>query len=62
MNASSCTAVAPASRMWYPLTEIVFHCGTSSAQNAKMSVMIRIEGRGGKMYSFWAMNSLRMSF
>ena len=27
-----------------------------------MSVMIRIDGRGGKMYSFWAMNSLRMSF
>ena len=29
VNASSCSAVAPASRMWYPLTEIVFHCGTS---------------------------------
>ena len=27
-----------------------------------MSVMIRIEGRGGKIYSFCAMNSLRMSF
>ena len=62
MNASSCRAVAPASRMWYPLTEIVFHFGTSPTQNAKMSVMIRIEGRGGKMYSFCAMNSLRMSF
>jgi hypothetical protein len=32
------------------------------AQNAKMSVMSRIDGRGGKMYSFCAMNSLRMSF
>src|SRR6476659_7769112 len=48
--------------MWYPLTEIVFHFGTSAAQNVKMSVISRIEGRGGKMYSFWAMNSLRMSF
>ena len=36
--------------------------GTCAEQNAKMSVMIRIEGRGGKMYSFCAMNSLRMSF
>ena len=27
-----------------------------------MSVISRIDGRGGKMYSFWAMNSLRMSF
>jgi hypothetical protein len=27
-----------------------------------MSVMSRIDGRGGKMYSFCAMNSLRMSF
>ena len=62
VNASSCSAVAPASRMWYPLTEIVFHFGTSVAQNAKMSVMSRIDGRGGKMYSFCAMNSLRMSF
>ena len=41
---------------------MVFHFGTSLAQNAKMSVIRRIDGRGGKMYSFWAMNSLRMSF
>ena len=41
---------------------MVFHFGTSFAQNAKMSVIRRIDGRGGKMYSFWAMNSLRMSF
>ena len=27
-----------------------------------MSVTMRIEGRGGKMYSFWAWYSLRMSF
>ena len=41
---------------------MVFHFGTSFAQNAKMSVISRIEARGGKMYSFCAMNSLRMSF
>ncbi len=29
VNASSWSAVAPASRMWYPLTEIVFQRGTS---------------------------------
>src|SRR4030095_637774 len=52
----------PASRMWYPLTEIVFHFGASFEQNPKMSVMSRIDGRGGEMYSFCAMNSLRMSF
>jgi hypothetical protein len=33
--------------MWYPLIEIVFHFGTCSAQNAIMSVMIRIDGSGG---------------
>jgi len=27
-----CTAVAPASRMWYPLTEMVFQLGISRAQ------------------------------
>ena len=40
----------------------MFHFGTCFEQNAKMSVMIRIDGRGGKMYSFCAMNSFRMSF
>ena len=40
----------------------MFHFGTSFAQNAKMSVISRIDSRGGKMYSFCAMNSLRMSF
>ena len=47
VNASSCRAVAPASRMWYPLTEIVFQLGTSRAQNSKISVMRRIDGLGG---------------
>ena len=32
VNATSCTAVAPASRMWYPLTEIVFQRGIRSPQ------------------------------
>src|SRR5438477_12580842 len=41
---------------------MVFHRGTLAEQNAKMSVMSRIDGRGGKMYSFCAMNSFRMSF
>jgi hypothetical protein len=40
----------------------VFQRGTCVEQKPKMSVMIRIDGRGGKMYSFCAMNSLRMSF
>ena len=48
--------------MWYPEIEIVFHFGTSLAQNANWSVTSLIEGRGGKMYSFCAMYSLRMSF
>src|SRR5664279_5398131 len=48
--------------MWYPEIETVFHFGTCFAQNANWSVTSRIEGRGGKMYSFWAMYSLRMSF
>src|SRR5256712_11872005 len=42
--------------------EMVLYFGTFSAQNLKMSVIRRIEGRGGKMYSFWAVYSLRMSF
>ena len=40
----------------------MFHFGTCSAQKANLSVISRIEGRGGKMYSFCAMYSLRMSF
>ena len=49
VNASSCAALAPASRMWYPEIEIVFQRGSRSAQYAKRSVVSRIEGRGGKM-------------
>ena len=35
--------------MWYPEIEIVFQCGSRSAQYANRSVVSRIEGRGGKM-------------
>ena len=62
VNANSCAAVEPASRMWYPLIEIVFHCGTFCEPNSIVSTTSRIEGSGGKMNSFCAMNSLRMSF
>src|SRR5262249_47451767 len=54
VNASSWSAVEPASRMWYPEIEIVFQRGTCFAQNANWSVTSRIEGRGGKMDSFCA--------
>jgi hypothetical protein len=47
VNASSCAAVDPASRMWYPEIEIVFHFGSRFAQYANRSVVIRIDGRGG---------------
>ena len=62
VKASSWRAVEPASRMWYPEIEIVFHFGTRSMQKENWSVMRRMEGRGGKMYSFCAMYSFRMSF
>src|SRR5438046_8703603 len=42
--------------------EIVFHLGTSCAQYSIESTTSRIDGAGGKMNSFWAMNTLRMSF
>jgi hypothetical protein len=49
VNATSWEAVEPASRMWYPDMDIVFQLGTLSEQYAKMSVMSRIDGSGGKM-------------
>ena len=36
--------------------------GTYLAPNSKVSTMSRIEGSGGKINSFWAMYSFRMSF
>src|SRR6266566_5790914 len=62
VKASSWAAVAPASRMWYPLIEIVFHCGTCAEPNSNVSTTSRIEGSGGKIHSFCAWYSFRMSF
>ena len=61
VNASSWAAVAPASRMWYPLIETGCQSGISSVQKAIRSPIRRIAGRSGTTHSFWAMNSLRMS-
>ena len=41
---------------------IVFQSGISRLPNSMVSTTRRIEGSGGKMNSFWAMYSLRMSF
>ena len=40
----------------------MFHFGTSVAQYSIESTTSRIDGAGGKMNSFCAMNSFRMSF
>ncbi len=45
--ASSRSAVAPASWMWYPEIEIELNRGISFEVNSKMSLMIRIDGCGG---------------
>jgi len=47
VNASSCTAVAPASRMWYPEIHIGFQFGTCSAQNRNTSAISAMLGPGG---------------
>ena len=39
--------MAPASCMWYPEMEIELNRGIFWLVNAKMSLMIRIEGSGG---------------
>src|SRR5262252_2030434 len=62
VKASSCSAVDPASRIWYPLIEMVLNRGVNLEPNSKVSTTSLIEGAGGKMYSFCAMYSLRMSF
>ena len=41
---------------------IVFQRGSSAVPHSTVSVTSFSDGAGGKMYSFWAMNSLRMSF
>ena len=45
--ASSRSAVAPASWMWYPEIEIELNFGIFAAVKEKMSEMIRIDGAGG---------------
>jgi hypothetical protein len=62
VNASSWAAVEPASRMWYPEIDTGCQRGISAAANEIVSRTSRIDGRGGKMNSFWAWYSLRMSF
>jgi len=41
---------------------IVFHSGMCCVPNAMVSVTSRMDGSGGKMYSFCAWYSFRMSF
>ena len=59
--ASSCAAVAPASRMWYPETDSGLYRGISAAQYSIRSPMRRRCGSGGNSHSFCAMYSLKMS-
>src|SRR5581483_5476949 len=47
VNASSCTALEPASRMWYPEMLTGYHWGTFFEQYSIMSPIRRIEGLGG---------------
>ena len=47
VKASSCAAVEPASRMWYPEIEIGWNSGISRAQNSTMSTTSRMDGSGG---------------
>ncbi len=61
VNASSCAAVEPASRMWYPEIETGCISGISCAHHSIMSTTSRSDGSGGKIHSFCAMYSLRMS-
>ena len=49
VNATSCTAVAPASRMWYPLMLMGFHLGISLEQNSIRSIVSLRLASGGKM-------------
>ena len=48
VNATSCTAVQPASLIWYQEMEMVFQFGIFSEQYENMSVINRILGFGGK--------------
>src|SRR3989454_1043341 len=48
--------------MWYPEIETGLKRGTCLDVNSIMSVTMRTAGSGGQIHSFWAMNSLSMSF
>ena len=61
VNASSCAAVEPASRMWYPEIETGCISGISREHHSIMSTTSRSDGSGGKIHSFCAMYSLKMS-
>ena len=47
VNASSCAAVAPASRMWYPEIEIGLYFGACTLVQSNMSTIRRSAGPGG---------------
>ena len=60
--ATSCTAVAPASRMWYPQNSIGSQCGTIAAKCSTTSTASIRLACGGKMNVPRAVNSLSGSF
>ena len=45
------TAVAPASRMWYPEIEMGLYVGACSVHHSNMSMMHRNAGSGGKTHA-----------
>src|SRR5205085_12523563 len=61
VNATSCRGEEPASEMWYPEMLIGLYRFMLRAQYVMQSRTIRTDGSMGKMYSFCAMYSLRMS-
>ena len=62
VNASSWTAVLPASRMWYPDIEILFHLERFCWQNSKIFEVNLSECSTGKIKVPRAIYSLRISF
>ena len=52
VNAASCAAVEPASRIWYPLMLTGFHLGTSVDANSIVSITSLIDWSIGKINSF----------
>ena len=62
VNAISCAAVDPASRIWYPEIDMGFQLGSSSAQKLVRSATSLKLSSTGKIYVPLAIYSLRMSF